>query len=169
MITQERLRELFDYNPKTGVFTRIATAGSRGPAGVEAGTLNNMGYLRVMIDRRSYLAHRLAWLWVFGNLPPAGSEVDHINGIGTDNRIRNLRLVTHRQNSRNQVLNCRNTSGHAGVHYLRRKDRWLAYIRVDGRWKHLGEHDRFEDACRVRKQAEQYHGFSPTHGRARAA
>lgn len=94
-LSSQLLRELYDYNPKTGKFYRGAGSGF----GKEVGTPQTRGYLKITIRGVHYLAHRLAWLYVHGVWP--SKVIDHINGITSDNRIDNLRDVSHQQNSRN--------------------------------------------------------------------
>ena len=88
MLTQARLKELFTYDPLIGTFVRRERRGSA-RAGEIAGTDNGCGYLQIAVDRRVYVAHRMAWLYVHGIWPPA--QIDHINMIRDDNRIANLR------------------------------------------------------------------------------
>jgi len=66
--------------------------------GKKLGSPTSNGYLRVTLMRREYRLHRLVWLWVHGEHVPDGMVIDHINGVKTDNRIANLRLVTPCQN-----------------------------------------------------------------------
>ena len=84
-LTAERLREVLDYDPDTGVFTRKVRTASSVKVGDVAGSLNGKGYIRIRVDGRLYFAHRLAWLYVHGEWPV--DQVDHINGIKNDNRI----------------------------------------------------------------------------------
>ncbi len=100
MLSIQRLKELFHYDAETGIFTRLKTAGGM-VTGSIAGSLNPMGYLRVSIDHERYLCHRLAWLYSYGSWPE--HEIDHINGIRTDNRLCNLRDVPHCINQLNKL------------------------------------------------------------------
>jgi hypothetical protein len=95
-LTQARLKELLDYNPDTGIFTRkVSRPGFR--VGDVAGSLTERGYIKIGIDGKNYSAHRLAWLYVHGKSPD--NCIDHINGVRDDNRISNLRDVTSQENS----------------------------------------------------------------------
>jgi hypothetical protein len=100
MITHDRLVEVLAYDADTGVFTWRKATNLHIVVGSAAGSIVGRGYLQVRIDKRNYQAHRLAWLYVYGCWP-AGS-IDHINGVKLDNRVCNLRDVTHAHNMQNQ-------------------------------------------------------------------
>ena len=136
-ITAERLREVLDYDPATGVFTWKARTSpfSRVNVGDVAGGLKTKGYIRIKLDGRELLAHRLAWLYVNGEWP--ADQIDHISGIRTDNRIVNLRLATNAENQHNQRKpQADNTTGFLGV--SPEYGKFKARIVVDGKNKHLG-------------------------------
>lgn len=97
-LTAERVREILDYDPLTGVFRWAIRTSPAAAAGDVAGSLY-AGYRRIRIAGRAYLAHRLAWLHVHGEWP--AGEVDHRNGNPGDNRIGNLRVVTPQENKHN--------------------------------------------------------------------
>jgi hypothetical protein len=95
-----------------------------------------MGYIQIGIEGKYYLAHRLAWLYVYGFMPE--NEIDHIHGLTTDNRISELREATHQQNLFNQKMHSRNTSGFKGVSWHKTKNKFRARIEVFGKEIHLG-------------------------------
>jgi hypothetical protein len=97
-LTQSELRHWLTYDPDTGEFRRRHKV-RRWLAGMLAGTPQNNGYWSVHVGGRKHLAHRLAWLYVYGHWPP--DQLDHINGDRRDNRIANLRLASHAQNCQN--------------------------------------------------------------------
>lgn len=139
LLTQRRLKELLSYNPDTGVFIRLV-ATSNVKAGSVAGSTDSYGYRQIRIDGRLTLAHRLAWLYVHDAWPVG--EIDHKNGIRDDNRISNLRDVSHvvnMQNSRKPRSN--NTSGFPCVTLDKRRGRWQSVIRVEGRLHSLGYYE----------------------------
>lgn len=161
-LTIEQARAALDYDPATGLFTRLA-----GPwinpkvrAGEAAGSACSGGYRNIGIGSRRYLAHRLAWFMVYGAWPSA--ELDHINGDKTDNRISNLRIATRSQNMANGPVQSNNRSGHKGVHYDRGNRKWLAYMQVDGKFKNLGRFETIEAAIAARQVAfdAQFGGFA---------
>ena len=71
---------------------------SKFKVGHEAGSINTNGYVVVQLFNKKYYAHRIIWK-MFNTVIPKGMQVDHINNNRTDNRIENLQLVTHKQNS----------------------------------------------------------------------
>ncbi|MDW9644459.1 HNH endonuclease signature motif containing protein [Sinorhizobium meliloti] len=126
-------------------------------------SINSAGYRTGCIFRSQQLAHRVVWLLHSGEWPT--HNIDHINGIRTDNRIANLRAVTKAENLRNRALSSKNTSGVMGVHWSAKDERWIAAIIHDGRYIHLGSFVAFDDAVAARKGGEREYGFHPNHGR----
>lgn len=144
MLTIERLKQKLIYNAETGEFTWRK---GRGPvkAGSIAGRPHNKGYLRISVDYKDYLAHRLAWLYVHGEWPQ--DEIDHINGIKTDNRLCNLRQANREGNCRNVPVHKRNKLGIKGVSMRTDcKKPFSARIMVSGKVILLGRFDTPEDA-----------------------
>jgi len=152
--SQQRLRDTFDYDGarlrRKGT-TRLARADKR-------------SYRTISIEKEMYQEHRLIWCWYYG-VDPGSYEVDHINGNKKDNRIENLRLVDRKGNSRNHPMKKNNTSGHTGVSWVGRLNKWRAYINEDYKQVGLGYYDTLEEAIQVRKEAEKSMGFHDNHGR----
>lgn len=136
MITQELLKEKYNYDPLTGVFTNRITLNSNSPAGKVAGTLHKRGYIRMGVNGKYYQAHRLAWLYYYGCWPE--NTIDHINQVKDDNRIINLRDVT-------LSVNCLNRGKPKG--YTQQKSgRYIARTTVNGVEMCLGTYDTPEEA-----------------------
>ena len=162
-LTQDRVKELFDYDPESGVVTRKITTGKRAIKGVVVGSLCSQGYLVVRIDYKQYKLHRIIWLWMTGRWPDP--EVDHENQIRDDNKWKNLRRATRLQNGRNQKLPKRNQSGVCGVSWHKSCRKWLARITVNGKSVYLGTFALLEDARSAREHAEEKYNFHPNHGK----
>lgn len=143
MITQSYLKDRLEYNPNTGIFTWINVHPKcRFPAGTIANSRRTKG-IRIMIDRVSYQAHKLAVLYMTGTYPV--DNVLHINGDYYDNRLVNLRLATPAQSCLKRGNN-RNTSNVKGVNWSKSSGKWEARAMVDGKRKCLGVFDNISDA-----------------------
>jgi len=173
-LTAEQLRSLLHYDPDTGQFRwkeGIAHWRAGLPAGTIAwtgtnrrpytvlgiGTTSERRYAEVGIRKNLYKAHRLAWLYIYGEWPDR--EVDHINGDGTDNRIVNLRLATPTENGCNRRRRKDNTSGIKGVSWSKRNQMWLAHISYRGKQYHVGLfYEKEEAAAAYAEAARALHG-----------
>jgi len=163
------LRDLLDYDPETGVLTwRHRPCGAKNfnarYAGKEAGCLLPIGYRQLTIDNERFCAHRVAWAIHHGRWPE--NQIDHINGVRNDNRISNLRDVSHQENHRNQAIPKSNKSGVIGVHWNKRLRKWRAQIKIGGQQKHLGCFNCVADAAAARAKADAEYGYHEFHGRA---
>jgi hypothetical protein len=156
LLTQERVRELFDYREDGALVWKVAQRGGV-KAGSMAGGLTH-GYAGVRIAGRHYYIHRVVWLWHCGYMPEG--IVDHINRDPLDNRVENLREVSHSCNHRNTTNNRANTSGVKGVYRTGTDQMWRAQIKVAGRILYLGRHTDFLEAVCHRLAAEQAEGWA---------
>lgn len=151
-LTQDRLKQLLNYDPATGIFT-YACARPKVRVGAVAGhTHAGHGYRQIKLDGKLYLAHRLAWLYVYGEWP--GEILDHINRDRTDNRIANLRQSDKYLNRQNAKVQCNSSTGVKGVGWNRVLQKWHARISIGGRRLHIGWFHTKEDAIAARKQSE---------------
>jgi hypothetical protein len=145
---------VLDYSPASGFFfwrdrPNIRPSANAGRLGRIAGTRNKNGYVSICIDGRIRLAHRLAWLYVHGRWPIG--EIDHINEKKLDNRIANLREVTHAQNNIKTRARADNgTSGALGV-YPAGFSRWQAQIQHLGKVYYLGTFATIAEATAARE------------------
>jgi len=149
ILSQERLKQVLDYDPDTGLFER---KNAYGPKVDIAGHVATSGHRQIMVDKKLYMAHRLAWLWQYGSFP--NLLVDHKNKNRDDNRIANLRLATNAENQQNTKTRSDNICGEKGIHFLKNKNCWRSRISTKGKTYHLGYFENFEDAVKARKMAE---------------
>ena len=147
------MRSVLDYDPVSGIFTRKVSTANNVKAGDVAGCPDGHGYLRIRVQSRLHLTHRLAWLHVYGEWPK--EQLDHIDRDRSNNRIANLRDVTQKQNGQNRSKRSDNTSGHPGVCWLKQSSKWRACIRHNQKQIHLGCFNTIEEAIAARKAAEK--------------
>lgn len=152
-VTQDRLKSLYSYDEKTGVFVSRLY-------GKPVGFVHR-GYLAVKLwhkgKERKFRLHQLVWLYVHGRWPDP--MLDHINGDKTDNRLENLREVTNKQNSENRGLYQTRSglprSGCKGVHWVQLSGKWRASIGHNGKTIYLGLFDDPAKASEAYKKAAQ--------------
>ncbi len=157
-LTQKKLKELLHYDPETGIFTWKVRAANRIRSGDVSGHKNKKSYIVIGIDGKSYKAHRLAWLYVYGYFPK--NDTDHIDRIKHHNWIKNLRDASRACNLRNCGNRKNNTSGIKGVCWDKKMEKWMARIAINGKDKHLGRYKDFDDAVCARLAGEQYLNWS---------
>jgi hypothetical protein len=161
MITQTELHNILDYDPLTGIFRWKNPKPRSGLRPLDiAGCYDNYGYQIINISKKIYKAHRLAWLYVYGQFP--AKHLDHINCIRDDNRIINLRECNNAENQQNCKKNTRNSSGYKGVDYVKANNRWRATIYHDKKSYHLGYFDTAQEAYKAYLDGKaKYHTFNP--------
>ena len=172
-LTQKQVKLFLKYNSRTGVFVWKERARKHFPciwsykvwngrySGKEAGAMTSDGYRRISINDVRYKAHRLAFLYARGYMP---DNVLHEDQNKLNNRIRNLRDDTHKENCRNQVIRKNNTSGATGVYWRKDIEKWASQIMVDGRCIPLGTYKIKADAVKSRREADKKYGFHKNHG-----
>ena len=146
----EDMRAQFAYDPETGWLTRRVKRG-KWPAGVRVGAKDSKGHRQVRFNGKLFLEHRVIWFIVYGYVP---EEIDHINRQRDDNRLVNLRECTHRENNRNMNVRWDSSTRVPGVAHYPRYGKFVAYITVDGKRRHLGYFAEFDAAVAARKAAE---------------
>jgi hypothetical protein len=154
MITLEKLQELLSYDPETGIFTWLTQRQGGAKKGTASGGKKLNGYINIKLYGKDYLAHRLAWLYVYGELPE--SFLDHINEIKDDNKISNLRLATRQENYHNiSKPQKNNKSGLLGVCRTNCGKKWRANICLNGKIKYLGVFNTAEEASEAYLKAKR--------------
>ena len=135
-LSQSQIKSILHYDADTGVFSWASRASNK-LAGSKAGYADARGYWRIKIQGVRFRAHRLAWLYVYGELP--AFPIDHIDGNPANNAIANLRLGAegiNQQNVRRPQRN--NTSGFLGVHKRSDSSTYRVCISVNGVLRYFG-------------------------------
>lgn len=124
-LSVDALRSALYYDPETGRFIRLTDNSTKYPSGSLAGTISSHGYITIRVCNNRFLAHRLAWFYVYGEWP---TEIDHINRDKGDNRLINLRCVTRKEN----IINT-GGRGEFGIKNIHRKRKnFVVHLRRDG-------------------------------------
>ena len=156
MLTQDRLKELFIYDPLTGVVTRKVRTSSSTKIGGVVGSLRRDGYVRAKVDNKSYLLHRLIYFYMTGGWP---NVIDHINGVRKDNMWANLRSCTQQQNMFNRKMSRNNTSGVKGVRWYSQIKKWVVVVVGHKPTSFVGYFDSLEEAAIAAKRVQaEVHG-----------
>ena len=179
-LTPSDLSKMIDYNPETGELIwkpRSPEEFREGNTGRDAvcaawnsnysgklalNSTKSNGYRHGSINGKYFMAHRVAWA-IYHGVWPSG-QIDHINGIKSDNRLTNLRDVSASQNMRNVSYKPRSKSGVYGARFHKATGRWQAAFRVDGKVYSFGYHDTAEEASRVALIERQNFEFGDNHG-----
>ncbi len=177
----DELNMLLRYDPQSGLlFWRYRDAGTFMDFGMRstehmanqwnsrfsgksAGGMTG-GYYRVMIDGKHHMAHRVIWKMFNGEDPVF---VDHIDGDKRNNKLENLRNVTHAVNMKNKSLYANSVTGVPGVEYHERDRVWRAKVGVDGKQLQLGSFQTKDEAIACRIGAEKVLGYHENHGRSK--
>lgn len=133
------------YNPESGDVI--------GVGGLPVKSKHRNGYLVVSVrsNGKSYylLAHRVAWFLYYGELPK--NFIDHVDGNKTNNKIENLRDVTHLQN-------IHNIHGFKGYSWNEKLKKYGANITVNGKKYRLGHYKTEQEAHEAYLKGKQkYH------------
>jgi hypothetical protein len=164
-LTADILRMLTLYDPVTGLFVWREDGTGHGScarnAGDPAGWRDpRTGYVRLELpgyDGWTFLAHRLAYLWMKGEWPP--DRVDHKNEVKSDNRWDNLRASDPSRNQTARGIRPHNTSGITGVSFHKSVGKWYAECSIDGQRLLHKYFKTKEEAVAAREAAvAKYHG-----------
>lgn len=135
------------------------------PAGKECGFIDQVGYVRTKLNSKMTFAHRIVWEMHNGKISD-GMEIDHLNGVKSDNRIENLRSVPHAVNMKNKMSYKNNKTGFTGVFYNEESSSYDAYITCNGKRKRLGSYRTIEEARDARlNEIIKIKEFTERHGK----
>jgi hypothetical protein len=143
VLTAERVREALDYDPETGVFRSKSTY-RRSQTGKVVGASRTGGWISLNIDKKAHRAHRVAWLYVYGYMPP---YIDHKDGNPANNRLSNLRVATKQENARNRRATSKCGLKGVSLDSRKTKAKWRARIKVDDKQIGLGYFETKEAAA----------------------
>lgn len=180
-ITQKQIKELVDYCPETGVFTHrerhreLFTSDishrlwNCRHAGKVSGAIqvkgNGYRRVRISLNGKQYLAHRIAWIYMTGTNPP--EQIDHIDGDSLNNKWSNIRNGSD-INQRNKGIQRNNSSGFSGVSWSKSAGKWLVRIWVVESgcrvYKHFGVYSDFNEAVITAKRVRESNDYSARHG-----
>lgn len=163
-LTQARLKELLSYDPETGIFTRLKNVANV-KAGALAGCPDKDGYMQIRVDSKLYKSHRLAWLYMTGEAPPA--RIDHKDVDPANNKWGNLREATAATNAWNSGIAADNTSGVKNVHRHSKSGKWYVEVSANKERHRQGPFDSPKEAALAAQQARsKLHGEFANHGEA---
>jgi len=152
-LSASELHKLLEYDPETGVLCWRVRRSQSVKSGDVAGCVEVQGYRVIVIDGKTYKAHRIIWAMVTGGWPT--KQIDHINQLRCDNRWSNLRLATQPQNSMNSKARRNKVKG---VHWNKQSRKWMARVGQI----YLGQFDNWTDAvqARLNKAKEMFGEFA---------
>jgi hypothetical protein len=158
IITQEYLREIFDY--KDGhLYWKITTKKIK--LNQRAGTIDGRGYFATGLNLKLYKNHRLIYFMHHGYLP---KFIDHIDGNKLNNKIENLREATASQNQQNIKLQKNNTSGYKNVYWHKKPKKWCVALKINKVLKYFGFYKDIELADLVAQEMrDKYFGKYARH------
>lgn len=162
-VNQAMIKEYLDYNPETGHLIWIKQASRRVVLNTRAGSLiPKTGYRSINFLGRSFPEHHVVWCWVHGTWPK--HQIDHINHVRDDNRISNLREVTHSENARNRLKRSNTKVGEAGIWFNKRTKKYVAEITMDKKRVFQKSFTDIDEAINARKAKLIELGFHINHG-----
>lgn len=155
----EKITDVLRYDPDTGKLFWTVSPSRKVKIGSEAGCQCKTNKLvQVLYRGKQYRAHRLAWEIYYGSEPDG--EIDHINGNPADNRIQNLRCVSHGENQRNMKVSKRSKTGIPGVRQTK-----SGKYQVTVQDQRIGTFDDLNTAVQMRQMFEEIEGFHENHGK----
>jgi hypothetical protein len=144
-MNQLELKKWLWYDQETGVFLWKISPVAKIKPWQCAGKITRTGYVRIGLQKKTYAAHRLAWLYVYGFYPE--NYIDHIDGNPKNNQIKNLRTATNKQNQENQKQNAKNTTGYRGVTFNKKANKYQVQIGHNGKLIYCGLFDTVDEAA----------------------
>jgi hypothetical protein len=149
MNIEQQMFQRLKYTPEDGKVWWVKHPRRSTANGTEAGNMMQNGYRKLKFCGKQYLTHRVAWLLHYGSWPIG--DIDHIDGNPSNNRLDNLRDVSHSINLQNRKSATRkNKTGFLGV--VKRKNKYAAHITKNGKQVYLGLFETAEFAHQAYKE-----------------
>lgn len=145
---QDTIKEHFSYRADGNLIWK-KKLNPRAPIGSVAGYSDKLGYRHIRLKGKRYSLHRLIWVYFNGFLDES-LEIDHIDRNPRNNKIENLRPVTHQKNHCNRGCDKDSKSGYAGVYWFKPTKRWLVQVTRKGKTYNLGYHRDIQQAIKCR-------------------
>lgn len=163
-----KIEDIYSYDPENGEIRFKIDRHARKVRGQLAGWVKTddsrlTSYRELRANGKTVKAHRLAWRLFYGDWPVG--IIDHINGDGLDNRIKNLREVDKFDSAKNKPIQRNNTSGVVGVNFYKPTGKWVAKISNEGKRITIGYFETIEEAAKARRDKEVELSYHKNHGR----
>jgi len=149
MDIEKLMMERLIYTPQDGKIWWVNHPRRSTANGTEAGNMMQNGYRKLKFCGKQYLVHRVAWLLHYGFWPIG--DIDHIDGDPSNNKLENLRDVTHCVNLQNRkAATSKNKTGFLGV--VQRRNKFAAHVHRNGKQIYLGLFETAELAHQAYKE-----------------
>ena len=146
MVNKEQLQEIFSYDNGNLYWKNIKS--KKVKTGQRVGYVGTQGYMCVQVLRKTYSLHRLIWIFHNGTIEN-NYTIDHIDRNILNNKIENLRIATHSQNSQNSGKKPNNTSGYKNVYWCKEKQKWRVWCIAQRKKRHGGSYVSIDDAVKA--------------------
>ncbi len=152
-------RPLHHFKNKSGMDWFNRRFANKQAGFIHIGHRSNTKYKAVKINGITFKLHQAVWIY-HNDTYKNNFNIDHIDNNGLNNKIENLRLVTQSINLKNRPLQKTNKTGINGVNWHKSANKWQVRIKDNnGNRLDLGRYDNFNEAVKIRKDAEKLYGY----------
>ena len=106
-------------------------------------------YYCIQLGKRTFFIHRIIY-GIHHNVADFQKVIDHMDGNGQNNDVKNLRLVTASENKLNSKINKNNKSGHKNISFNKECKKYVCQISINRKHKHIGKYNTLEEALKAR-------------------
>ena len=155
-LTKDYLNYLFDYKNGELFWKNKPSKFANIKIGQIAGCVGKENYKYVAFNKIRKPIHSIIYCMFFGKFPKI---IDHIDGNQTNNKIENLREVTHSQNMLNQKLYKNSKTGYKNITFQKQNKKFVVRIVVNEKRKSFGSYNDIDYAKFVAEaMRHKYHG-----------